>query len=317
MLGIEYPIIQGGMVPVSRAELAAAVSNAGGLGILVSAIFESGGQLREEVRKTKSLTDKPFGVNISLFPTARSLPNDEFIDVIIDEKVCAVESSGIRAPEEYVEPLTKANVKLIHKCAAVRHAQTAERIGVDAVTVVGFATGGALGMYDVTTMVLVPLTIDTVNIPVIAGGGISDARGFVATLALGAEGVVMGTRFMASKECPAHPKFKEWLLTAKETETMVIERSIRNTHRVLRNEASEKVQEMEERGAPLEDLLTIISGERGRELFIEGHLEAGVAPCGQAVGLIRDIPDVKEIIEGIISEARLIGQRLHNIGISI
>lgn len=315
MLGIRYPIIQGGMLWIARAELAAAVSNAGGLGIITSANFTNGKELREEVRRVKSLTDKPFGVNISLFPAVRPLPNEEFVDVIIDEGVKAVESSGMRSPEEFVPQLKKGGVTIIHKVANVRHAVTAERVGADAVAIVGTEGGGHTGMNDVTTLVLVPLAVKALKVPVIAAGGIGDARGFVAALALGAEAVIMGTRFMATKECPAHPKFKEWLLQAKETDTVLVERSIRNTARALRNKAAEKVLEMEARGASLEELLTVISGENYKKVFLNGELDAGVASSGQVVGLINDIPSVKEVIDNIITEAKVIGQRLTSLGV--
>lgn len=295
---------------LSDAEFAAVVSNAGALGILISAGFASGEELRAEIRKAKSLTDKPFGVNISLFPSRRPIPNDEFIDVIIDEGVAVVESSGTRSPEQFVDRLHKGNVKLIHKVAGARYAKTAERVGADAVAVVGYENGGALGMYDVGTMVMIPKTVDLVKIPVIGGGGIADARGFLAALALGAEGVVMGTRFMATQECRAHPKFKEWLLRAEETETIPIMRSFRNTHRALRNKASEKVAEMESRGVPIEELFTILGGERGAKVMLEGDLEAGTAGGGQCVGLINDIPTVKEVIDNIINGATAIRERL-------
>ncbi len=315
MLGIKYPIIQGGMLWIARAELAAAVSNAGGLGIITSANFTNGKELKEEIRKTKALTDKPFGVNISLFPSIRALPNDEFVAVVIDEGIPVVETSGVQSPEEYVPQLKKAGVKIIHKVASVRHAITAERVGVDAVAIVGNEGGGHIGMNEVTTLILVPLAVNTLKVPVIAAGGIGDARGFVAALALGAEGVIMGTRFMATQECPAHPKLKEWLLQAKETDTVLVERSIRNTVRALKNKAAGKVLEMEARGATLEELLTVISGENYKKVFLDGELDAGIAACGQVVGLIHDLPPVKEVIETIIAEARIIGQRLSSLGL--
>jgi len=317
MLGIQYPIIQGGMLWLSQAELAAAVSNAGGLGIITSANFNSAEELRAEIRKTKSLTDKPFGVNLSLFPAMKSIPNDEFVSVIIEEGVRAVETSGAKSPAEFIPRLHAAGVKVIHKTATVRHAKKGEQAGADAVTVVGCENGGAVGMEDVTTMVLIPKAVDTMRVPVIAGGGIADARGFVAALALGAEGVVIGTRFMATQECPTHPKFKEWMLKAQENETVLVERSIRNTHRALRNKAAEEVLEMESKGATLEQLMTWINGENYRKVMLEGELEAGMAYCGQAVGLINDIPTVKEVIDGIVNSARAIGNRMAKIGIMI
>ncbi|MBE0415314.1 MAG: nitronate monooxygenase [Dehalococcoidia bacterium] len=310
ILGIEYPIIQGGMMWVSCPKLAAAVSNAGGLGILVSAAYASGKELREDIRKTKSLTDKPFGVNLSLFPAMRPLPNEEYIEVLIEEGVPVVETSGFKAPDEYLPRLREGNVKVIHKCAAVKHAQTAERVGVDMVAVVGVENGGATGMVDVTTFVLVPATVNALSLPVIAGGGVADARGFVAALALGAEGVVIGTRFMATHEAPLHPKFKKWLLRSKETDTTLVMRSIRNTHRVLKNKAAEKALEMEQRGATLEELATVIGGGEAAKAFKDGELEAGIAGCGQVVGLIDEIVSTKEVIDGIVAGAGEILQRL-------
>lgn len=310
LLGIEYPIIQGGMMWISRAELAAAVSNAGGLGIIISAFFSEPEELRKEIQKTKELTKKPFGVNISLFPSIIPLPNDEFIDILIEEGVPVVETSGVRSPEEHMERFKKAKVKVIHKVATVRHAAKAEKVGVDAVAVVGVENGGATGMDDVTTFCLIPRAVDTLKIPVIAGGGIADARGFVAALALGAEGVVIGTRFMATRESPAHPKFKEWMLKSKETDTVLVQRSISNTHRALKNEAAEKEMEMEKRGATLEELLPVISGGLSQKVILQGELEAGMAYCGQAVGLIDETLKVKEVIDNIVSGAIAIGKRL-------
>jgi nitronate monooxygenase len=295
---------------ISRAELAAAVSNAGGLGIITSATFKDGDELRKEVLKAKELTDKPFGVNISLFPSVRPLPNDEFINVVLEERLTAVETSGVKSPEEFIPQLHAAGVKVIHKAATVRHAYKGAQVGADAITVVGFENGGAVGMDDVTTMVLIPKAVDVIKVPVIAGGGIADARGFMAALALGAEGVVIGTRFMATQESPVHPRFKEWMLKSQENETVLVERSIKNTHRALRNKAAEKVLELEAQGATLEDLLKWISGENYRRVILEGELDVGMAYCGQAVGLINSIPTVKEVIDGIINEARAIYKRL-------
>lgn len=313
MLGIEYPILQGGMMWVSCPELAAAVSNAGGLGILTSAGCRAKENLREDIKKTKSLTDKPFGVNISLFPTLGELPNDDYIDVILEENVAVVESSGVRAPDEYVPRLREAGVKTIHKCAASRHAQKAEQAGVDAVTVVGTENGGATGMLNVGSMVLVPVTVSLVSIPVIAGGGIADARGFVAALALGAEGVVVGTRFMATKEAPLHQNFKDWLLRSKEHETTIVMRSIRNAHRVILSPITEKLLEMEARNAPIEELATIIGGSHSEEVLKEGKLDAGMGMAGQAVGLINDVVTVKHVIDGMVNGAKDILGRLDKV----
>jgi len=306
LFGIKYPIIQGGMQWVSRAELAAAVSNAGGLGIL-SALTFSPEELRLEIRKMRELTDKPFGVNLTLLPALRPVKYEEYIEVILQEGVGIVETAG-RNPEPYMKLFWEGAVKVIHKCTAVRFARTAERVGCSAVSIDGFECAGHPGEEDVTSLILIPLAAKAVNIPVIASGGFADAQGFVAALALGAEGVNMGTRMLATQEAPVHPRVKERLLQASERDTMLILRSLRNTQRVLRNRMAERVAELEKRGACLEELAPLISGERGRQLLQGGDLEEGLLTCGQAVGLIRDIPTVKELIETVISEARMLIQ---------
>ncbi|MFC1944701.1 NAD(P)H-dependent flavin oxidoreductase [Chloroflexota bacterium] len=303
MLGIEHPIIQGGMAYLSKAELASAVSNAGGLGVLTSADFTSADELRAEVKRTKELTDKPFGVNINLFPAVIPRPNDEFIDVLIEEGVKVVETSGVRSPEEFVGRLKEAGIKLIHKVAGVRYARKAEEVGADATTVVGVENGGAVGFLDITTFCMVPMAVDAVKIPVIAGGGIADARGFLAALALGAEGVVMGTRFLATNECPTHPRFKQWVVNSQETDTVLAERTIGNPHRCLRNKVAERVLEMETRGTSFKELYPLVAGDNFKKVALEGDLEAGIAYCGQAVGLVREVNSVKEMIDGIIGGA--------------
>jgi len=310
LFGIKYPIIAGGMHLLSRAELVAAVSNAGGLGILASTTFETKEELRAEIRKTKTLTNKPFGVNLNLFPMMRQRSVEEDIDIFVDEGVEVVESSGA-SPEPYVLRLKEAGIKIIHKVPAVRFARKAESAGVDAVTIVGFECAGHPGMDDVTSLILVPLTVDAVKIPVVAGGGFCDARSFVAALALGAEGVVMGTRFVATHECIAHPKIKEWLVKAKETDTMLIDRSTGLPMRVIKNKPADKALEMDKRGASLEELLTVISGELGRKAWMEGDIDAGVVSLGMAVGRIQEIVSVKEVIDDIIEEAKAICRRLN------
>jgi nitronate monooxygenase len=316
MFGIEHPIIQGALLWLSRAELVAAVSNAGGLGIIAALTFPTAKELREEIRKTKSMTDKPFAVNITILPTIRPVNYEQYIDAAIDEGVNIIETAG-RSPEQYMKRLKDAKVKVMHKVARVKDAKAAERLGVDAVTIVGFEAAGHPGMDNVTSLVLIPIAVDTVKIPVIAGGGIGDARGFVAALALGAEGVLMGTRFMASKECPLHPKIVQWLLQARETDTLIIERSIKNAARVMKTDFSQRVLETEEKGAILEELLPLISGDRSKRSYISGNVNDAVIACGQVVGLIHDIPSVKELIESIINEAELICQRLYKMGIPV
>ncbi len=313
MLGIQYPIICGGYGNVPQMELAAAVSNAGGLGMIASAYHETPEALRDAIRKVKSLTDRPFGVNISLFPSVRPIPNKEFVEVIVDEGVKATVSSGQRAPEEYVPRLKQGGVTVIHKAATVRHCLKGQEIGADIVAIVGMENGGATGMEDVSTLVLLPVLANAAKVPVVAGGGFADGRGLAAALALGAEGIVMGTRFLATQECPVHPKFKEWLLRATERDTVLTMRSVQNTHRVLRNKATQELQKMEARGASLGEMMTFIGRDATRRVMFEGDVDAGQAIAGEAVGLIHDIPTVKELIDRIVSEAQVVAQRLYNI----
>jgi NAD(P)H-dependent flavin oxidoreductase YrpB (nitropropane dioxygenase family) len=313
MLGIKYPIIQGAMMWLSRAEMVAAVSNAGGLGIMASLTFPTVSELREEIRKVKSLTDKPFAVNITLLPTLRPRSLEEYIAAAIEEGVTIIETAG-RNPRQYMRQLREGGVKIMHKVASVKAALTAERVGVDAVTIVGFEEGGNPGMDDVTTLILVPRTVDELSIPVIAGGGFGDGRGFMAALSLGAEGVLMGTRFMMSKESPLHPGIKQRLLEAGEKDTLMIMRSINNPERVVATGFAQSILEMEKRGTTLEELLPMIDGLRQKQALDKGEPEQAMIPCGQVVGLIDDLPTVKEIIDGIIKEARAIAKRLNEGG---
>jgi putative enoyl-[acyl-carrier-protein] reductase II len=313
LLGIKYPIIQGGIQWLATAQLASAVSEAGGLGIITSRSFPDQETLRKEIRRLKEMTEKPFGVNLSMLPElTEEERTEEILQVIIEESVPVVETAG-GSPEPFIQKLKKEGIKVIHKVPAVRYAKTAESLGVDAVTIVGFECGGHPGMDEVASSVLIPTTVDSVRIPVLAGGGIADARGFIAALALGAEGVVIGTRFVATQECPAHARIKEWFLKARETDTMIIQRSIRNAVRAIRNQAAEKVFFMEERGASLQELMTVISGQIGKKALQEGDLEGAIIPCGQCVGLIHEIKSVKEVIEEIIQGAKSILEKLNSI----
>ena len=314
MLGIEYPILAGPMAGISHAELVSAVSNAGGLGIVVGTTFPSPKELQEEIKKTKSMTDKPFGVNITLLPSAQPVKYEDYITAAIEEGVDIIETSG-RSPEPYMKLLKDAGVKTLHRATRTRDIRTAERVGIDAVTIIGTEAAGHPGQEDVTSMVRIPVAVDAVSIPVIAGGGIADARGFLAALALGAEAVLIGTRFMASKESPTHANIKQWLLDLGEADTILIQKSIKNASRVVRTEHTEKILEMEEKGATLEELMPLISGQRGRDAYDSGDFSGAAITVGQVVGLIHDIPSVKEIIDGIISEAQVIMQRLHKIGL--
>ncbi len=313
MLGTAYPLIVGTMYPFSRAEFVAAAANAGAFAIIASAIFDTKEALREEIRKTKSLTDKPFGVNINLFPMLRPVSNEEYIDTALEEGVKVIETSG-RSPAPHAERIKSSDAVFMHKCARVRDAQTAERLGADIVEMVGFECGGHPSMEEVTTLILLPQTVDAVKIPVVGGGGFGDGRGFIACLALGAEGVLMGTRFMATKECSIHDNFKQAFVEAMETATVMAQKSIGEPVRVLRNETAEKILEMEKGGATLEELMPFISGQLGREAVARGDVQSGMMACGQVVGLIHDVPTVKEVVDSIINEAREMMDRLSHLG---
>jgi len=312
LLHVEYPLIQGGIMWLSDASFAAAVSNAGGLGVITAMSFPDKEALRREIKKCRKLTDKPFGVNVSMLPTV--MPSDrteECFDVVLNEGVTVVETAG-RNPEQYIKRLKEGGVKLIHKVPAVRFAKKAEEIGVDAVELVGFECAGHPGMDDVTTLILIQRATKEVRIPVIAGGGFCDARGLVAALAVGAEGVLMGTRFMMTYECWAHARIKEVLLRATERDTMMVGKSTGYPTRLFRNRPAETVAEMEQKGASLEELVTVMSGRLGRKAYLEGDIDAGVIPCGQVIGLIDEIKSVKEIMEEIVGGAREIYKRLNN-----
>jgi len=315
LLGIEHPIIAGPMGYISRAELVSAVSNAGGLGIMVGTTFGEPKDLKEEIRKTKSLTDKPFAVNVTLLPAARPVNYEEYFAAALEEGVNIIETSG-RSPEPYMKMLKDAGATVLHRATRTKDIKTAERAGCDAATILGTEAAGHPGQEEVTSFVRIPIVVDAVKIPVIAGGGIADARGFVAALALGAEGVLMGTRFMASKECPIHDNVKQWMLELGEADTILIQKSIKNASRVVRTEHTEKILDMENKGATLEELLPMISGERGRNAYDIGDISGASISVGQVVGLIHDVPSVKEIIDGIISEAEAIVQRFHDLGIA-
>lgn len=310
IMGIEYPIIAGTMHALNSAELVAAEANAGVLGIIPSATFPSKEALREEIRKVKSLTDKPFGVNINLFPMLMPVSIEEYIDTVIEEGVKIIETSG-RSPAPYVERIKSGGGVFMHKCARVRDARTAERVGAEIVEIVGFECGGHPSAEEVTSLVLLPQTVDAVKIPVAGGGGFGDARGFIACLALGAEGVLMGTRFMITKECPLHENIKKAFVEAVETATVIAQRSIEDPIRVFRNETVEDVLEKEKQGATLKDLIPLIAGATARDAWARGDVTHGLTACGQVVGLIHNIPTVKEAVDSIIKEATAILDRLH------
>ncbi len=308
-LGIEYPIIQGGMMWVSQPELVAAVSNAGGLGILTALTFETPEGLSAAIARTRELTNKPFGVNLTLLPTLAPKNYDGFVDVIVSEGIDIVETAG-RNPIQFIEKLKGAGVRVIHKCTSVRFARKAQEIGCDFVSIDGCECAGHPGEEDLTSLILIPRAVDELSIPVIASGGFADGRGLVAALALGAGAINMGTRFVATVESPVHPNVKDRLVRASETETTYVLRSLRNTERVLKNSVAEKVRELEAAGAGIEELAPLISGRRGLEVLRSGDLEAGLFTAGLCVGLIDDVPTVAELIGRMMDEATEVLRRL-------
>jgi nitronate monooxygenase len=294
--------------------MVAAVSNAGGLGMVVSTTLPTPEALKEEIKKTRSLTDKPFAVNITLLPSAKPIDYGAYMTAAIEEGVDIIETSG-RSPEPYMELLKDAGVITMHRATRTRDVKTAERVGIDIVTIVGTEAAGHPGQEEVTSMVRIPIAVDAVQIPIIAAGGITDARGFVAALALGAEGVLMGTRFMASKECAIHDNVKQWMVELGETETVLILKSVKNAERVVRTEHTEKILELEQKGATIEELMPLISGQLGRNTYATGDVTSASITVGQDVGQIHEILSIKEIVDGIISEAETIMQRFQKIGI--
>ena len=312
LFDIQHPIIQGGMHYVGFAELASAVSNAGGLGIITGLTQKTPNDLAKEITRCHEMTDKPFGVNLTFLPTVAAPDYPGYIDAIIDGGIKIVETAG-RNPQPYMEQLKKADIKVIHKCTSVRHSLKAEAIGCDAVSVDGFECGGHPGEDDMPNMILLPRAAEELKIPFVASGGMADARSLVASLAMGADGMNMGTRFMATKEAPCHERVKEAIINATELDTRLVMRPLRNTERVLNNSAVEKLLEKEkELGSNIkfEDIMDEVAGVYPK-VMLDGEMEAGAWSCGMVVGLINDIPSCKELIDGIMSEAdRLITKRL-------
>ncbi|NHJ12257.1 MAG: nitronate monooxygenase [Candidatus Thorarchaeota archaeon] len=313
MLGCKYPIIAGTMARISNPEFVAAASNAGACGVLASANYKSPDALRDAIKKTQSLANEPFAVNINLFPAL--MPQDkleDYVDATLAEGAKIIETSGHKAPEDLVPKFKNSGAIWIHKCAGVRYALKGASLGADIVTVVGYENGGATGILDIGTLVMVPSVVDALDVPVIAGGGISDGRGVAAILALGAEGVIMGTRMMATKECPIHDNLKQAFVQAKETDTVLALRSIQNTHRIWNNKAAQQVLELEAQGASLFSLVQAASGDKAEKMYREGDIDLGVVACGQGVGLIKDIPTVKELLDRIMAEAEETISRLNS-----
>jgi len=304
MFGIEHPVIQGGMHYVGFAEMAAAVSNAGGLGIITGLTQRTPEDLAKEIEKCKGMTDKPFGVNLTFLPGFAAPDYPGYIKAIVDGGVKIVETAG-RSPEAYLPALKEAGIKVIHKCTSVRHSLKAERIGCDAVSVDGFECGGHPGEDDIPNMILLPRAAEELKIPFVASGGIGNAQQLVAALALGAEGINMGTRFIATKEAPVHQNVKDALVQASELDTRLIMRPLRNTERVLTNPAVEKMIAVEkEKGdaTTIEDVAEFVGGVYPK-IMQEGTMEAGAWSCGMVAGLIHDIPSCDELVGGMVKEA--------------
>jgi len=264
-LGIQYPIIGGTMMWISKSEFTAAISEAGGLGILASAIYKSREEFAEALDRTLALTDKPFAVNLNLFPMMRPIDNNDYLDVLLEKGVKIVETSGHSAPEELCARFKEAGLTWIHKCVGVRYALKVQNMGADIITVVGYENGGATGKLDIGTLALVPRIVESVEVPVIGGGGVSDGRGLLAILALGAQGVIIGTRLLATQESPIHENLKKALVQASELDTMLVMRSIGATHRVWNNPAARKVVELESDEAGLEEILKMAAGEKAKK----------------------------------------------------
>jgi nitronate monooxygenase len=310
MFGVEHPIVQGGMQWVGRAELTSAVANAGALGFLTALTQPTPADLAKEIARCRDMTDKPFGVNLTILPTLVPRPYDEYIDAIISSGIKIVETAG-NNPKPFLPKFKAAGVKVIHKCTSVRHGISAEKAGVDCISMDGFECAGHPGEDDVPNLVLLPAAANVITIPMIASGGFADARGLVAALALGCEGMNMGTRFMATKEAPIHQKVKEAIVAGDERSTALILRTLKNTSRVFGNTVAKRTIEMEREGLGIAEIGPVVAGARGRNVYETGELEAGIWSAGTSMGLIGDIPTCKELVARIVSEAEaLIRSRL-------
>jgi len=302
LVGVEHPIVQGGMQWVGRAELAAAVANAGALGLITALTQPTPEDLVREIARCRDLTDKPFGVNLTILPAITPPPYAEYRQAIIESGIKIVETAGNK-PQEHVDEFKKHNVVVLHKCTSVRHALSAERMGVDAISIDGFECAGHPGEDDTPGLILIPAAADKVRIPMIASGGFADARGLVAALALGAEGINMGTRFMCTKESPIHQSIKEQIVANDERQTELIFRTMRNTSRVARNTVSQQVVAMEKEGAKFDQIRHLVAGSRGKQVFVTGDPNEGIWSAGQVQGLIHDIPSCAELVSRIVREA--------------
>jgi nitronate monooxygenase len=306
LLGIRYPILQGGMQWVGKSALVSAVSNAGGLGMVTALTQPTPDDLAREIERTRALTDQPFGVNLTILPSINPPPYSDYLQVIIESGVKIVETAG-NSPKDFIVRMKDHGITIVHKCTTVRHALSAERNGVDIVSIDGFECAGHPGEDDVPGLILIPLAARALKIPVVASGGIADGRGMAAAFALGAEGINMGTRFFATQEAPVHDNIKHALVTATERDTRLMFRTMNNTTRALRNAVSEAVVATERRagGCAFEDVRHLVAGTRGRDALLSGDVQGGVVAAGQVVGLIDDIPTCADLIQRIVAECRL------------
>ncbi|KPK04588.1 MAG: nitronate monooxygenase [Betaproteobacteria bacterium SG8_39] len=308
--GVEHPIVQGGMQWVGRAELVAAVANAGALGFLTALTQPTPEDLTKEIARCRGLTDRPFGVNLTILPSINPPPYAEYRRAIIEAGVQIVETAGYR-PQEHLDDFKAHGIKVIHKCTAVRHAVSAQKMGVDAISIDGFECAGHPGEDDIPGLILIPAAADKIRIPMIASGGFGDGRGLVAALALGADGINMGTRFCATREAPIHDAFKQAMVANDERATDLIFRSMRNTARVAKNAVSQRVIEMERSGASFDEVRDLVKGTRGREGLERGDTDFGIWSAGMVQGLIHDVPSVKQLVDRIMADAEaIIGERL-------
>jgi nitronate monooxygenase len=306
MFGVEHPIVQGGMQWVGRASLVSAVANAGALGFITALTQPTPEDLHKEIKRCREMTDKPFGVNLTILPALKAPPYAEYRQAIIESGIKIVETAGYN-PQEHIAAMKKHGIKVIHKCTAVRHAVKAETIGADAISIDGFECAGHPGEDDIPGLILIPAAADKVSIPMIASGGFGDGRGLAAALALGAEGINMGTRFMCTVEAPIHQRIKEQIVANDEQATDLIFRSMRNTSRVARNAVSQEVLEVEGRGsATIDDVRHLVSGQRGRKVYEQGDPDSGIWSAGMVQGLIYDIPTCAELVARIVAEAEAI-----------
>jgi nitronate monooxygenase len=310
LFGTEHPIVGGCMMHISGPAFVAAISNAGALGMMASAMFETQETFRQAVRQVKSLTGKPFGVNLSLFPALRPIDNELYLEVILEEGVPVVETSGHRPPEELLARLKAAGIKTMHKCVSVRHAISAQKAGVDAVTVFGTEGGGHIGELGLSTLALVPRATDLLDVPVLAAGGVADGRGLLAALALGADGVTIGTRLLVTAECPIHDNVKQALIAASELDTLPILGSLHNTLRAWKNAAALQVAELEASQGDIWQILPLVAGTETKRMIQDGEIDAGVIACSQSIGIVTEIKPVDSVIHGMVQQAASIRDQL-------